>query len=134
MSPGTSGPTPVKSRIPALVPDVGGSAEVSNIVAAGAAVLAGRRLGGALARDYKGVPAFIRGVALDNHCVETRLKRHDDPGLEPAGVVDVGNLDAGSLEAAAGEQPQPGVVRRALTSGQRVGLGIEDVHCIIIVQ
>ena len=63
---------------------------------------------------------FVRAESLDDDCVRPGLKRHHDPRLEPAGIVDVGELGAARFQVVATVKPEPGVVRRSLAGRERV--------------
>jgi len=82
------------------------------------------------ARSGKPVPALVRREALDNHSVGAGLERHHDPGLEPAGIVDVGELSAAGFEMVATVKPEPGVVVGAAAGREGVLPGGRDSEAI----
>ena len=75
---------------------------------------------------------LARSVALDNHSVGTGLERHHDPGLEPAGIVDVGKLDAAGFKVVATEKPEPGVVVGAAAGREGVLSGTRDREAVVV--
>jgi len=84
------------------------------------------------ARSGKPVPALVRREALDNHSVGAGLERHHDPGLEPAGIVDVGELSAAGFEMVARVKPKPRVVRRSLAGREGVLPGGRDSEPVVV--
>ena len=67
-----------------------------------------------------GLRTLVRGETCHDESVRPRLEGHHDPRLEPAGIVDVGELGAGGLEVVATVKPEPSVVRRSLAGRDRV--------------